>query len=320
MRTQGVEVGMVAHAGQARHDDAKRAGARLRRLNRVLCVQVHPVQVGQHAEHRLAGLRLQPVQARLEQGDVAAEAVDDEADDAIALRFGEAGQGADDVGEHAAAVDVRHQHHRAVHAFRETHVGDVPVAQVDFGRAARALDHHRLVLRQQARMRFQHRRHRYGLVLVVVARVHLRAYAAMDDDLGAGVARRLEQYRIHVGMRLDAGRDRLQGLSAADLAAVTRDRAVERHVLRLEGRDTHAAPRQQPAQGRDHGALARVRGGALDHQGAKGQGLHFRRCWRASSSFSHMMAVPAIMRGPARLSRSPSTVNRLSLRVAVRVG
>jgi hypothetical protein len=69
---------------------------------------------------------------------------------------------------------------------------------------------------------------------VVVACIHVGAHLAVDDDLGADIARRFQQHRVHVGVRRDAGRHRLQRLRATDFAAVGGDRAVQRHVLRLE--------------------------------------------------------------------------------------
>jgi hypothetical protein len=67
----------------------------------------------------------------------------------------------------------------------------------------------------------------------------------VDDDLGADVGGGLEQHRVHVGVGRQAGGDGLQGLGAADLAAIDGDRRVEGHVLRLEGRHAHAAAGQQ---------------------------------------------------------------------------
>ena len=91
------------------------------------------------------------------------------------------------MGEHAATVDIGDQDHRAVDGFRKTHVGDIARAQIDFGRAARAFDDHGLVLLAQPGIRFQHRTHGDGLVLLVVARIHLGAYLAVDDHLRARV-------------------------------------------------------------------------------------------------------------------------------------
>ena len=107
----------------------------------------------------------------------------------------------------------------------------------------------------------------------------LNQRVAVDDDLRAAVAGRFEQDRIEVDARVDARGDRLQRLRAANLAAVHGDRAVERHVLRLERRDPHAAAPRKTAQARDQRAFAGVGGGALDHQGAarrEGPGRHGR--------------------------------------------
>jgi hypothetical protein len=59
---------------------------------------------------------------------------------------------------------------------------------------------------------------------VVVARVEVGQGFAVDDHLRPLVGRRFEQDRIEVGVRRDTGRQRLQRLCAADLAAVDGDR------------------------------------------------------------------------------------------------
>ena len=177
----------------------------------------------------------------LQQTDVAAKAVDDEAAHPRLLARRQTRERAGQMREHAAAIDIGHQHDRAIDRFRETHVGDVAIAQIDLGGTARAFDENRVVRRLQTRIRFQHRLERDGLVVVIRARIEIHARLAVDDHLRAAIAGRLEQHRIQIGVRGDARRHRLQRLSAADLAAVDRHRAVERHVLRLERRDPHAA-------------------------------------------------------------------------------
>ncbi len=62
------------------------------------------------------------------------------------------------VRERAAAVDVAAQQHRRRDLERDRHVDDVAVAQVDLGRAARALDHDDVVVVQQPVQRFAHDR------------------------------------------------------------------------------------------------------------------------------------------------------------------
>ena len=81
MQAQRVKVGVIADTRQHRHDYAQRIGsaADLPRLDRVFGLQVQVVQVRQHAEHRFAGVLLQPPQPRFQQRDVATETVDDKA-------------------------------------------------------------------------------------------------------------------------------------------------------------------------------------------------------------------------------------------------
>lgn len=114
---------------------------------------------------------------------------------------------------------------------------------------AGTFDDHRVVAGAQARIGLQHGLEGHRLVGVIGARIEIAARVAVDDDLRAVIAVRLEQHRVQISMRGDAGRDRLQRLGAADLAAIDRHRAVERHVLRLEGCHARArrARRHSPA-------------------------------------------------------------------------
>ena len=136
--------------------------------------------------------------------------------------------------EHTTTIDVSDQYHRAINRFGETHVGDVAVAQVDLSRAACAFNQHHVILPSETFVGFKHCRHRARLVVVIVARIHVGACLAVNDDLRTHVGVRLQQHRVHVGVRREAGGLRLQGLRAADFATVTGDSAVERHVLWLE--------------------------------------------------------------------------------------
>ena len=91
LQAQGIEVGVVGNTRQRRHLHHERRGviAALIAGDGVLGVEIEPVQPGQHAEHRFAGLTFQPVQARFEQGDIATKAVDHETRDPCPLRFRE---------------------------------------------------------------------------------------------------------------------------------------------------------------------------------------------------------------------------------------
>ena len=93
--------------------------------NRIFGIEHEAVQVGQYAQHRLAGALGQPVQPGLQKTDIAAEAVDDKTHDAISLRRREQLQRADQMGEDAATIDVGNKNHRTVDSFGKTHVGNV---------------------------------------------------------------------------------------------------------------------------------------------------------------------------------------------------
>jgi antitoxin CptB len=71
---------------------------------------------------------------------------------------------------------------------------------------------------------------------------------ALAPQLGADIALRLQQHRVHVDGRRGAAGHGLQRLGAADLAAVGGDGGVVGHVLRLERPHDQAAIGEQPAQ------------------------------------------------------------------------
>ena len=171
------------------------------------------------------------------------------------------------MGERAAAVDVRDEHHGRIGRVRRAHVGEVGRAQVRLGRAARALQEHEVVLREQLAERAQRDRPQRRRALAPGATAQLVLDAPEENELAAIVRLRLDQDRVHADVRRDAGRERLQVLGDADLAAVDHPR-VQRHVLSLERRHTDAAPAERSRErGRDH-ALPREAGDALDRERA----------------------------------------------------
>ncbi|MNH11308.1 hypothetical protein D3C79_708200 [compost metagenome] len=116
-------------------------------------------------------------------------------------------------------------------------------------------------------MRVEYRLHGDDFVVVVSHRIHAGDGATVDDHLGPGVAVGLKQHWVHVGVRRKSRGLGLDCLSAADLTAVSGDRAVESHVLRLERHHCHTLSQQPAAQRSHQGALACIGGGALHHQG-----------------------------------------------------
>src|SRR5690606_28104925 len=274
MQSQCIEIGVVADARIHRHDDAQNFAVALLCLlcqylllrDRILRLQMPVGEIGQHPEHFFVRVLLQPLEPGLQQADIAAKAVDDKAEYTPLLAGRQQLQRTHEMGEDAAAIDVGDQQHRTVDGFGEAHVGDVAIAQVDFRRTAGALDDDHVVLRAQPLMRFEHRMHRNLFVIVIRARFHRADRPAVNDYLGAGVAVRFQQHRIHVGVRIEKTRLRLHRLRATYFATVDGDGTVERHVLWLERCNAYAAPRQHATNSRNQRAFSGIRSGALNHQ------------------------------------------------------
>ncbi len=273
---QRVEVGDVRQPGQPHGGDPQRLGAERRQrrprprlqVERVLGVQPQVAPPRQHAEHRPAGQVGEHPQPRFEQPGVAAELVDHEPGDEALVLGREHGQRPEHRREHPAAVDVADHDHRQVRGPGQAHVGQVAVAQVDLGRAARALADDHVEPGPQLGQGSGHHLFQLGLEVAVVQRPDLGHRLAEHDDLGMGLAAGLEQHRVHRRFGLDAAGRGLHGLGPADLRTGRGDERVEGHVLGLERRDPHPVASQPAADARGQHALARIGRGARDQQRA----------------------------------------------------
>ena len=269
---QRIDVVEIGDAGQPRHRHPDLPGGG----PGCLAVERHGVLLGQQrgrgkeghdAEAIEVALGLDQVDGAVEQRLVAAELVDDVSLDERSLGVLKQFMGADDCSDDAAPVYVAQQHDGHAGGTGEAHVGDVALAQVHFRGAARAFDNHQVGVGGYGREAVQDPGQERGLQGMVVAGSGLAIDAPLDDHLGPGLGRGLEQHRVHVHARRHAGRPGLQGLGAANLATVGGDGGVVGHVLGLEGADGEPAPPVGPAQPRHQQGLAHVRPGALDHQG-----------------------------------------------------
>jgi hypothetical protein len=246
---------------------AREAPARVE-LEPVLRGQARQVQVRQDAERRHARALLEHGEAGREQRRVAAELVDDEPAHERPLLGREQRHGAEERGEHAAAVDVADEEDGAP-ACRATRMLTMSCSArlISAGLPAPSTTTTSWAARSRSSAPVDHRPE-LGLAGVVGARVGGAPRAAEHDHLRRAVALRLEQHRVHVDGRGHAGGHGLRGLRAADLAAVVGDGGVVRHVLRLERRHAQPRAREDAAERGDEGRLAGVRRGALHHEHA----------------------------------------------------
>jgi hypothetical protein len=253
---QRVDVGDVGHAGQADDRDPQRVRASRRQhvagpgvqVEGVLGVQPQVTPPGQDSVRGPAGHGRQHVESWLQQPLVSAELVDDEPGDVALVGGAQDREGAIHGGEDPASVNVPDDDHGQVRRAGQPHVRDVPVAQVDLGRAARALADHHVKAAAQAGEALRDGLLEHRLEVLVIQRARLGHRLAEQHDLAAGLAAGLEQHRVHRGFWLHPGGSGLHRLGAADLRAVGGDGGVQRHVLRLERRHLHAAAGQPAAQ------------------------------------------------------------------------
>ena len=257
---------MVTHTRQQRDNHIERITFVFALfIHRVFRIQGQAMEIGQHSEHRFAGAFFQPVQASLQQGNIAPETVDHKTQGALLFAFRQKIQRTGEVRKDTAAINVRHQDYRAIHHFGKAHIGNVVIAQIDFRRAARAFGDDHIKPGRQILPGRQHRLPGGFLVGVVIQRLHIAQHLAANNDLRAHVGLRLEQHRVHVTVWLHPAGQCLQRSRSADLAPIHGHRTVQCHVLRLERRHRITAPGKPPTQRRHHRALSRIGGAALHH-------------------------------------------------------
>ena len=118
----------------------------------------------------------------------------------------------------------------------------------------------------------------FGFRLLHLPRRCPAEHLALHDHLRADLALRFEQHRVHMHRWLDIGRQSLERLGAADLAAFRRHGGVVRHVLRLERPDAESAPHQRASEPGDQQRLADARPRALQHEDAGGHQYSMPAC------------------------------------------
>ena len=265
---QRVEIGIVRHA---RHLDDSNVDEGVLQLffgqavrQAVFILDVH-MQHGQHPDDGDARLGFQHIQAGLEDADVAAEFIDDDAFDHGAFFRVEEHDRAVHGREDAAAVNIGHEQDGRLGHAGHAHVDDILVLQVDFRRAAGAFNDNDVVLGAQGVKGFLDIRDEILFIPVIFHGGHRADGFSVDDDLGPTVAGRLQQDRIHAYVRLDAGRFGLHDLGPPHLRPLDGNEGIQRHILRFKGCHLISRLMQDTAQPRRDEALARIGHRSLHH-------------------------------------------------------
>ena len=307
LQPERIEIVEIGDARIGQHRDPRAAvgagGCPTRKPQRVFRRQsVRGLEERHQAQRTPAGVTGDRLHAVVEQRGIAAEAVDDEADDHRRVGRIDHRLGADQARDDAAAVDVADQHDRHVGARAKPMLAMSVGAQIDLRRRAGALDQHEVGLGREVSEAFEHRAQQLGLHRLVLARLGVAQDLALHDDLRADLALGLQQHRIHVHAGRHPRGARLQRLGAADLAAVGRDGGIVRHVLRLEGPHAQAAPREDAGESRHQQRLADVRARALDHDGAGGHQNSMPSCAFTPAAKWCFTGVISVTRSAASIS------------------
>ena len=210
--------------------------------------------------------RVIAVRPSLEQSNVAAKLVDDEAVNPRQFVRLQNEMRAGQARDNAAAIDIPEHHHGYIGGRGKSHIGDIAGTQVDLRRAAGAFHQDDIGISRKMSKTLQNRRQQGRFLLQIVFCAQRAPALALHDDLRAGIGLRLQQHRVHVNARRHPRRPRLHGLGAADLAALDRHGGIVRHVLRLERRHLQTTPHQRTGEPCDNRRLAGIRAGGLNHQ------------------------------------------------------
>ena len=165
---------------------------------RILVGNTEVLDIGHHAQHRLAGALSEKIEPRCQQRQIASKLIYDEGCDPGPLILLQQFHRPDKRGEDAAPVDVPHEEHRRVRQLGYIHVDDVAILQIDLSRTPSPFDYNEVIVRSKARERFLDHRHEARFIVVILHRAHAADRFALHHDLAAPIAFRLEQDRIHV--------------------------------------------------------------------------------------------------------------------------
>ena len=221
----------------------------------VLLIECQVAQKRQDAQDRNPCPLRQKTDAVGKERRVSPELVDDDPADPVTLLRRDEIERADNLCEHAAAIDIPDQHHLGIGHLDDRPVHQIAISQIDLRSAAGAFDNHDLILQGEAVVTAFHcpKQFRVPAPSKIGPGLARGKYFSLHDDLRPGIGFRLEQNGIHIHMGGNSTGFGLQGLSAPDLSALRRDKGVQRHILRFEGRHAEPGAIQQPAEpGRDH--------------------------------------------------------------------
>jgi len=149
------------------------------------------VKVGEQAKRAPAGSLCDELHSCFKQRCVASKFIDDKARDQRRVVCVDHGLAADELRDHAAAIDIANENDRGLGGARKSHIGDVMRAQIDLGGAAGAFNDDKIICGFQTREAVHHHRRQPGFPRLIVAGFRLTGDLPAHNDLRAILALRL---------------------------------------------------------------------------------------------------------------------------------
>ncbi len=208
---------------------------------------------------------LEQAHALVEERHVTPELVDRKSPEQRPLLRLQKPHGPENRREHAAPLDVRHEQPGRLDGRDQPEIREVHAPEVELGDAAGAFDDDDVETPREVVVRGADVRAELVRVSVIASGRERLPRSPVDNHLAVAAAR-LEQDRIHRGLRFQAAGLRLRYLGTPNLPTGATGIRMIRHVLRFEGSHGHALAAQPRADRRHHPALAGVGGRAADEQ------------------------------------------------------
>ena len=148
------------------------------------------VQIRSHSHYRNFAFFFQHFYARIQNGLIAPEFVDNKAFDHISLIFFQKFHCTIKLCKNSASVNISGQKHRGFCHFCHSHIDDIFIFQINLRRGASSLQHNDICLFFQGMIRLHNIRHQLFFIFEIAPCTHGREYLSIDDHLGTSIIRR----------------------------------------------------------------------------------------------------------------------------------
>ncbi len=168
--------------------------------NRILGLDPYISIPRNNPEHRFSCPGFDPANAILKETRVSAKPVNDNAHDLVLPVLRQTCQCSHTLCKHPPPVNIRHKDDRGVSVFGHSEIHDIVGSEVYFSTGARSFHDNQVVFPAQAVKRPAGCFKEEFFLFVIDPRLAVPIDLTAQNNLGTNIARRLQQYRVHVHM------------------------------------------------------------------------------------------------------------------------